>query len=190
MRAYMISLSFSVLLTSSMNAAAQKNAAAIYTNLSGNACSKAIDDVATGAHTLDCPGIAGYRLQVLLDDERNSLNVVTPGKRVLPLDYWEVVTRGFSTLGEKAEWRIAKTRGRITPIAIIVRVDTFEQGNPEQPKRVPMLVIARIFHDTACVTGAMNANVRDASVKARRIADDEHLPCLLRESNPHEAIQP
>jgi hypothetical protein len=177
---YMIFLSFSALFASSTNAAGQQPPASVYTNLSGSACTKVVDDVVTGAYTLDCPGIRGFRLQVLQDDERSSVNVVTPDKRVLPLDYWDVVTHGFSTLGKKAEWRITKTGRQITPIAVIVRVNALDHSDPERPRRVPILAVAKVSNESACVTQTIDANASNANEQARGFADDEHLPCLPR----------
>lgn len=182
MHLYLIIFSFLTLVTSSRDVIAQPKFFSLYTNLSGNTCRKFIDDKVTGAYTLDCPGIQGFRLHVLTDDERSSVNVVMPDKRIHPLDYWEVVTPGFSKLGKKAEWRAARVGRKIIPVAIIVRIDTLDQRDPERPRRAPILAVARIFQDTACVTKTIDANTPSANEQARRFADDEHLPCLSRES--------
>lgn len=178
MRPYLMILPVLVALTS--NASAQTKLVSMYTSLSGNTCSEFVDDEATGASTLECSGIHDFRLQVLMDDERSSINVVTPHKQVLPLHYRDVVTRGFSTVGKKAEWRVSKEGRKIIPVALIVRVDTLDQSNPGPPKRVPMLAIARISDETACVTRIIGADTRNARQQARRFADNEHLPCLPR----------
>lgn len=182
MRTYLRFMAFVLLATSGARAVAQSNLVSVYTPLSGKACTRHADDESTGAYTLDCPGIGGFRLRVLQDDERSSVNVITPDKRVLPLDYWNVVTRGFSTLGNKAEWRIARSGNQTAPVAVIVRVNALDQSDPEHPKRVPMLAVARIFRDAACVTRTIDANAPNAKEQARRFADDEHLACLPRDS--------
>jgi hypothetical protein len=175
-------LAFAVLLATGSNAVAQRSHASIYTNLSGTACSKHVDDASTNAYTLDCPGIQGFRLQVLQDDERSSINIVTPDKQILPLDYWEVVTHGFSTLGTKAEWRVAKAGREAIPVAVIVRINALDQTDSEHPIRIPVLAIAKVSPDSACVTRTIDANAPNANEQARRFADNEHLPCLPRES--------
>ena len=178
MHSYLTCLAAAAALTASGTAGAQQSAVSIYTDISGKACIKHIDDESTGAYTLDCPGAQGYRLHILEDDERSSVNVITPDKRVFPLNYWDVVTRGFSTLGAKVEWRIAKAGGEAVPVAIIVRVNTLDQSDPEHPKRVPLLAVAKISRDAACVTRVVNALAPDANKEARRSSDDQRLACL------------
>jgi hypothetical protein len=169
-------------LTASGTASAQQSTISIYTDISSKACTKHIDDQATGAYTLNCAGVHGFRLQVHEDDERSSISLVTPDKRVIPLDYWDVVTRGFSTLGDKVEWRIAKIGGQAAPVAIIVRVNAVDQSNPERPKRVPLLAVAKISRDVTCVTQVVNALAPGANKKARRFSNDQDLACLSTES--------
>ena len=72
----------------------------------GAACATVAVDAETGATTQRCPGIAGYSLLVQDDDARMSIVVVAPDGGQHPLEYWQVVTTAFSTLGEKAEWRV------------------------------------------------------------------------------------
>lgn len=181
MRAYLTCLAAAAL-TANGTASAQQNTISIYTDISSKTCTKHIDDQATDAYTLNCPGVHGFRLQVHEDDERSSVSVVTPDKRVISLDYWDVVTRGFSTLGNKVEWRIAKVGGQATPVAIIVRVITLDQSDPERPKRVPLLAVAKISRDVTCVTQVVDALAPDANKQARRFSNDQHLACLSAES--------
>jgi hypothetical protein len=82
------------------------------------------------------PGVAGFRLLVADDDARMSVSVVTPDKKEHALDYWNIITRSFSSLGDRAEWRVVKRKGMITPIALIVRVDSSEQENIEARTRL------------------------------------------------------
>lgn len=161
---------------------AQQNAISLYTDISSKSCTKHIDDQATQAYTLNCPGVHGFRLQVHEDDERSSISLVTPDKRVIPLNYWDVVTRGFSTLGDRVEWRIAKVGGQATPVGIIVRVNTLDLSHPERPKRVPLLAVAKISRDATCVTRVVNAREPDANKEARRLSNNQHLACLSVES--------
>lgn len=127
---------------------------------------------------MDCPGVQGFRLLMLDDDERSSISVVTPERRVFPLDYRDVVTRGFSTLGAKAEWRMAKVDGKLMPVAVIVRVHSLDQSDLEHPKRVSFLAVAKISPDGACVTRAVEVLGPEANEQARRFANDRHLECL------------
>jgi hypothetical protein len=182
MRAYLTCLAAAVVFTVSGNALAQQSPISMYTDISGKGCGKHINDESTGAFTLNCPGVHGFRLHILEDDERSSVSIVTPDKQVFPLNYWDVVTHGFSTLGAKAEWRIARVDGKAVPIAIIVRVNTLDQSDPGHPKRVPLLAVAKISRDSACVTRAIEALSPNANKQARRFADDGHMACLPAES--------
>lgn len=55
-----------------------QNIGSQYTHLSGPSCKKRINDKATGAFTLKCPGLAGYNLNIMEDDERTSIDVIAP----------------------------------------------------------------------------------------------------------------
>src|SRR5437870_3688426 len=80
----------------------------VYTNLSGKNC-RSIKTVAeTGSSVEKCSGVANYSLLVLDDDNRMSLTLVSPDRKEHPLDLWTIVTTSFSTLGEKAEWRVVR----------------------------------------------------------------------------------
>ena len=182
MRHYLTFLAAATVLAACGAAGAQQNAISLYTDISSKSCTKHIDDQATQAYTLNCPGVHGFRLQVHEDDERSSISLVTPDKRVIPLNYWDVVTRGFSTLGDRVEWRIAKVDGQATPVGIIVRVNTLDLSHPERPKRVPLLAVAKISRDATCVTRVVNAREPDANKEARRLSNNQHLACLSVES--------
>lgn len=181
MHPYLTCLAAASVLIAGGNAGPQRSAVSIYTDISGKACNKHIDDESTGAYTLDCLGVHGYRLHVFEDDERSSVSVVTPDKRIFHLNYWDVVTHGFSTLGAKVEWRITKVDGKARPVAIIVRVNSLDQSDPEHPKRVPLLAVAKIANDAACVTHVVDALAADANKQARRFSDDHRLACLSSE---------
>ncbi|MBY0238455.1 MAG: hypothetical protein K2X55_03980 [Burkholderiaceae bacterium] len=178
MRRYLCSFASVAMLAAHGNAAAQPGVVSIYTPIAGKACAERTDDAVTGARTADCPGVHGFRLHVMEDDDRSSVSVVTPGGRVLPLNYWDVITRGFSTLGAKAEWRVTKAGGKSVPVALIVRVNALEQRDPASPKRVPILAVARISLDAACVVRAVDARASDANQQARKFAADRHIACL------------
>ncbi|GAB2876154.1 hypothetical protein GCM10027277_51940 [Pseudoduganella ginsengisoli] len=187
MRRYLNCLAIVTVFSSWDSAVAQESTiSSAYTGIASKACVRRIDDAVTGARTSDCPGVHGFRLQVLEDDERSSVSVVTPDGRVLPLNYWDVVTRGFSTLGTRAEWRIAKAGGKAVPVALIVRVNAVDQSDPEHPKRVPLLAVARIARDAACVVRTVDARAPDANEQARQVAADRHIACLPGgpDSNP------
>ena len=169
---------FVIALTADGSAAGQQNYVSIYTPISGKTCVKHIDDQSTRAFTLDCPGALGFRLKILRDDDRSSVSIVTPNQLVLPLNYWNVVTRGFSNLGTKAEWRIGQLDGKAAPVALIVRVNSLDQSDPGHPERVTLLAVAKVSTNAACVTRAVDALSPQANKQARQFADDGHLACL------------
>lgn len=171
-------LTFITMLAVAGSAAANGKITSQYSALAGDSCISHIDDAATGASTTECPGVQGFRLLVSEDDERSSVSVVTPDRRVFPLDYWDVVTRGFSSLTGKAEWRIANVGGKAVPVALIVRVNTVDQSALGHPKRIPVLAIAKITPAMACVTHRLDALANNASRQARKLADAANADCL------------
>lgn len=189
MNAYTACLLFFVTLVLSGHAYAKKDVDSLYTDLDGKACTKYVDDESTGAHTIKCPGVGGYRLHVMEDDERSSVSVVTPDNRVFHLDYWDVVTRGFSSLGKKAEWRVTKVGGKTVPIALIVRVNAVDQSDLDHPRRVPLLAVAQIRRDVICVVTKLDAAHSTANLQARRFADGEARECLTSDVVPNNSTK-
>lgn len=147
-----------------------------YTPLAPEQCRLLETHPETGATVHRCPGVAGYSLLVADDDARMSITVVAPNGTRRPLDYWSVVTRGFSSLGPRAEWRMRGT-GRGAPIALIVRVNASE--DPERPSRVTSyLAVSSISPRRVCVTHRIPPSAT-ANEQARRAADrSASAPCL------------
>ena len=147
----------------------------VYTPLTEDACRTVSVDTETGDATQACPGVAGYTLLVHEADVRQSVDIVAPGGAVYPLDYWSVITSGFSSVGPRAEWRVAGRRAR--PVALIVRVNASE--DPARPDRTTSyLAVARVSASGACVTDRI-APSADMNVRARRAADRASgRPCL------------
>ncbi|MDT5268871.1 MAG: hypothetical protein QOH49_1057 [Acidobacteriota bacterium] len=148
----------------------------VYTDLAGARC-KTIETHEEGAHSVQkCAGVAGYELLVEDDDSRQSVTVVSPDGKKHPLNYWQVITTGFSSLGEKAEWRVEKKGGKVHPFALIVRVNASE--NPEKPEQMTSyLAVAKITAKEVCVTDKVKTN------EAARAAADASAgkPCLATE---------
>src|SRR5438270_786307 len=97
----------------------------IYTSLVADKCKTiAVNNGMAGNYSTRCDGVAGYKLEVYLDDERNSIGVVLPSKKVIGLDLWNYFSN-FSQLGDRAEWRM---KGK-TPVALIVRLNVTDQGD-------------------------------------------------------------
>lgn len=120
-----------------------------------------------------CPGTAGYALKVMEGDLRMSIDVLTPDGQPHELNYWSVITSGFSSLGPRAEWRMRGGR----PIALIVRVNASE--NPENASRLTSyLAVAKITPREICVTDRI-APAPNANEAARTAADQSAArPCM------------
>jgi hypothetical protein len=148
----------------------------VYTDIAGSTCATLAVDEEVGASTQRCPGIAGYALLVEDDDARMSITVVAPNGEQRPLDFWQVVTMAFSTLGEKAEWRVKRQNGELVPIALIVRVNANEGDDPAVT--TSYLAVAKITPQAACVTDRI-APAADMNLQARVAADAAaEKPCL------------
>src|SRR5919112_5364274 len=135
----------------------------VYTDI---ARCKTVESHEEGASSVQkCAGVAGYSLLVEDSDSRQSVTVVSPEGKQHPLNYWQVITTGFSSLGEKAEWRVEKKGGKVRPYALIVRVNASE--NPEKPEeKTSYLAVAKITADAVCVTDKVKTNE-----EARQAAD-------------------
>lgn len=142
----------------------------IYTDLSGSKCKTLKEDSVTGSRIQKCPGIGGFYLLVADDDSRMSISVVAPGGTEYPLEYWNVITKSFSSLGTKAEWRVVKRGNTYTPIGMIVRVNSTDQSDLNAPKRKSYLAITKITREDICVTDKIDSTA-NANQQARRAAD-------------------
>lgn len=151
-------------------------AGSVYTNLDRGRCRTIAEEHEGYSWTKQCPGVAGYRLQLLMGDERESITVVKPDGTQHPLEFWSTVSPAFSSVGPRAEWRVRRRGGRVEPYALIVRLDANE--NPEQRKVVSYLVVVRFGPDKICVTEKVPPGPR-ANEVARHAADNSaSKPCL------------
>ena len=152
-------------------------AESVYTEIAPARCKTIeINEEGAGSSVQKCPGVAGYELLVEEDDLRQSVTVVSPDGKKHPLNYWQVITGAFSSLGEKAEWRVEKKGGKVRPFALIVRVNASE--NPEKPEqKTSYLAVAKITEAAVCVTDKVKTNE-----EARQAADaSADKPCLKSE---------
>jgi hypothetical protein len=145
----------------------------IYTSLSGCKLVKTGHDWSVSA----CRGVGGYNLQLEYDDARESITVYSPDRQKHPLELWRVISTGFSSVGQKAEWRVTRKGGRVVPRALIVRFNASE--NPEDSSKVTSyLVVAKITPEKICVTDKI-APSATANEEARAAADaSADKPCL------------
>lgn len=147
----------------------------VYTPLDVKAC-RTIKTETTGAGDYEgrCPGVAGYSLTLLEGDLRQNIIVVTPQGAKHSLDLWDVVSGGFSNVGPKAEWRVAKA-----PVALILRYNASD--DPDHPdNKTSYLVVAKIAADEICVTDKISPGPK-ANEAARNAADSAATkPCLKK----------
>jgi len=116
---------------------------------------------------LICPGVSGYKLKIVDFDNRMTVSVIDPRGREHPLNFQDTITRGFSTLGKKAEWRVVRKNGALIPIALIIRVNQDEINGIGE---VSYLSVSKISRSEICVTDRINPTVNQNS-QARRAAD-------------------
>ncbi len=145
----------------------------VYSSLSGCKLVKTGRDWSVQA----CRGVGGYNLQLEYDDARESITVFGADRKAHPLNLWQVVSSGFSSVGQKAEWRVTTKNGKQVPIALIVRFNASE--NPEDSsKSTSYLVVAKITPQKICVTDKI-APSATANEEARRAADaSADKPCM------------
>jgi hypothetical protein len=176
MKTFVLGLIVLVILVAASGAHAQSNQS-VYTNLTGKSCRTIrATSAGAGSYVGVCPGVAGYKLQVEEGDIRQNVQVITPRGQKTSLELWTVVGSSFSSLGEKAEWRMSRQSGRLVPVALIVR---YHLSNPEDStKSTSYLVVAKITAAKICVTDKI-APQADANVAARAAADGAaNKPCL------------
>ena len=160
-------------------AAGQSNRS-VYTSLGDKQCRKiksaeAGDDGYEGR----CRGTAGYSLLLSEGDLRQNITVITPKGKQHSLDLWNVVSGGFSSVGPKAEWRVATQKGKPVPVALIIRYNASE--DPESPNKLTSyLAVAKITPTEICVTDKISPGPK-VNEDARRAADAAPTrPCLKR----------
>lgn len=164
------------------DAGAALTTSSVRTALEGRRCISIVEEMVTGATTLRCPGVSGYYVQVLHDDERHSINIETPSKKILPLNFWDVVTPGVSSLGPSVEWLTARQAERIVPVGLIVRLNSLDQTDLQSPRRISFLVIVQIRAERACVVAKLDASLQSAIGQARQIAGGNSRACLANDA--------
>jgi len=168
-------------LTASCAQVATARHTSVYTSLSGADCTLVKENKETGATTHRCKGTGGWDLLVLYDDQRMSITVVQPDGREHPLNFWDVIARGYSSLGPRAEWRVTVSgTDRGQPTALIVRVNASEASENAAKKVVSYLVVSRLRGGMVCAIGRIPP-AADANERAQRAADNATgAPCLAQ----------
>ena len=152
----------------------------IYTDLAEKSCKTLTVNEETQSSREVCPGVGGYKLEVLEDDLRQTIDVVAPNGKKSSLDLQSNVSSAFSSLGAKAEWRVKRKGAKVTPFALIVRFNASEDPE-DSTKKTSYLVVVKISPKGSCVTDVVNPSP-DANAQAQRLADAAaNKPCKKSE---------
>ncbi|MEP6900814.1 MAG: hypothetical protein ABJA66_03630 [Actinomycetota bacterium] len=156
-----------LLLLSTLTFAQNKS---VYTPLTDNKCKITPDLQIAGNMSGLCQGVANYKLQIAVDDERMSVSVIASAQKTFDLDFWGYFGN-FSQIGEKAEWRM---NGK-TPVGLIVRYDVSDRGEGNKP--TSYLMISKISSTESCVVAIVKPG-KNQNAEARKLADSaSNKPC-------------
>lgn len=151
----------------SLCASAGSDIKSTYTSTRANECialePESEEEEGGGSYRGECPGVGGYKLQLLDGDDRQTLNLVTPSKKVIELDFWSYYT-GFSQVGETVEWRECKD----APIALIARYNVSDPK--DEKKQNSYLMVVKIEKSKACVIDIVAPSAKQ-NEEARKLAD-------------------
>jgi hypothetical protein len=163
-----------VVVASAATASAQ-SIQSIYTDFGGKRCKTIEEDAAAAGYLLEeCQGIAGYKLLVASQDDRQGITVIKPGGSKHELNFGQIGGGGFSGLGSKVEWRVKRQQGKLVPIAFIVR---FEVNVGGTEKATSYLTVTKITPQKICLTDIIEPGPH-ANEKARHLADSSaNKPC-------------
>lgn len=155
-------ITFGLMLFLSVNGFSQNRS--VYTNLNGKGCRTiAADPSGAGSYHGRCVGIAGYNLDVLEGDIRQTINVVTPSRKSFELGFWTFFG-SFSAVGSKAEWRM---KGKV-PVGLIVRFNI--AGLEDSSKSTSYLMVSKITKGEICVTDIVKPS-KTQNAEAQALAD-------------------
>lgn len=136
----------------------------VYTSTTEKACkAKKVADEHGGDYVGICPGVGGYKLELIEGDLRQTLNVITPAKTTHQLNFTSFYG-SFSAIDRKIEWRLK----RGVPVALIARYNVADPENSE--KRTSYLMVAKIGRAESCVTDVVLPG-KNQNLTARRLAD-------------------
>lgn len=135
-----------------------------YTSLVAEKC-KTIEstDEGGGSYIGECPGVSGYKLELTEGDLRQTINVIAPNKKKFELNFSQV-SGAFSTVGEKAEWRLKDDK----PFALIVRFNASDAE--DSTKNTSYLIVSKISEASACITDVIKPGEKQ-NEEAQKLAD-------------------
>lgn len=147
----------------------------VYTTTKNELCknlSSKVDE--GGSYEGECPGAGGYKVRLLEGDLRQTINIISPTKKKSELNFWSFYS-GFSSIGEKIEWRV---KGKV-PVAMIARFIVAD--NEDSTKNISYLMISKIGKTESCVVDVILPGAKqneDARISADAAASK---PCKSNE---------
>ena len=155
----------------------------MFSDIRRESCLKTIDkDDPNDTPYWVCSGILGYKLILRNAEGRQSIDVVTPAGERFELNYWDSVTKHFSHLGDKAQWRVLDSGAETIAIALIVSVNSREDVNSPEKVTHVYSAVAKITTESICTTHSiLSSSV--AAQKLRQTADSarEH-DCIFSDN--------
>ncbi len=169
----------------SMGTSGQGKITSVYTDLGEKGCKTIeLDEEGAGSYRGRCKGVGGFQLDVLEGDIRQSIDVIFPDGSKSELNFWQVVSGAFSSVGPRAEWRVRTVNKKPVPFALIVRFDTSHEDPDSEEYRAiktSYLVVSKIEGGKACVTDIVLPTTKEQNVVARKLADaSAGKPCRER----------
>jgi hypothetical protein len=107
-----------------------------------------------------CPGVGGYKLEILAGEEHEYIELITPAGRHFDVGINPV---SYSFLGKTVEWRTRAGK----PYALII---PYNLRRPDNGRSTTSLVVSKISARSACVTDVVEPS-RNQSVKAHKLAE-------------------
>lgn len=164
-----IALVFVTINAANISAQSNKKIETIYTDLAWRKCvTVELDETGSGYYRGQCPGVGGYKLELIEADIRQTIDVISPNGKKSELNFRKNVSYSFSETGEKAEWRVVREGRNVRPMALIVRHNAAE--DVLSSKETSRLIVVSIRGDSACITDVVEP-VKNANVIARKLAD-------------------
>ncbi len=142
----------------------------IYTSTRTASCRTIVSDPRyAGSYEGECKGVGGYKIRLLEGDIRQTINIITPARKKFELGFWTFFG-GFSSIGEKVEWRVKNG----APVALIAR---FNVAEGDEGKTRSYLMVSKIGKAMSCVTDIVEP-MAGQNEKARELADSaSSKPC-------------
>lgn len=166
-----------IILFSIMISAQSKKIESIYTDFGDKNCKELKDQEADGLlYVGECRGVGGYKLTFYESEHHQTVDLIAPDGKEFDLNL--VISVAPSYLGKVAEWRVRREGEKVIPIAMIVRMNVFNNGEDAE-KTESFLLVTKITKDTACMVGKVPPIGMDQNEKARIMADaSAEKPCI------------